>query len=87
MDNNLNGDAAVLNRVAEVFREVFDEPKLVVSPATSPDDLAEWDSVAQVKLIMTLEETFGVQFDEDAVLSFNTVGAFVNALKERGVAG
>jgi acyl carrier protein len=87
MENSVSGEAALLSRVADVFREVFDEPKLVVNPTTSPAELAEWDSIAQVKLVMTLEETFGVQFDEDEVLSFNTVGAFVDSLKARGVAG
>src|SRR5688572_25891351 len=58
MGDSLNGDAVLLSRVADVFREVFDQPKLDVKPTTSPNDLAAWDSVAQVKLVMALEETF-----------------------------
>jgi acyl carrier protein len=87
MQNSLNGEGALLARVADVFREVFDEPKLEVNPATSPAEIAEWDSVAQVKLVMAFEEAFGVQFDPDEVLSFTTAGAFVDSLKSHGVSG
>ena len=87
MGESLNGDAVLLSRVADVFREVFDQPKLVVKPTTSPNDLPAWDSVAQVKLVMALEETFGVEFDSEEVLGFSTAGAFVDSLKARGVSG
>jgi acyl carrier protein len=80
-------EAVLLNRVTGVFREVFDAPHLQVTPQTSANDLADWDSIAQVKLVMALEEAFGVQFDPDEVLTFSTAGAFVDSLKSRGVAG
>jgi acyl carrier protein len=87
MENSSNHDGVLLARVADLFREVFDEPKLVVTQATSTADIAEWDSVAHVKLVMVLEETFGLQLDPDEVLNLTTVGAFVNSLKARGIAG
>ena len=37
-------------------------------------DVADWDSVAHVKLILSLEEEFGIRFSEDEVSSIQTVG-------------
>jgi acyl carrier protein len=72
----------------EIFRQVFDDDGLVVTPDTSRHDVAEWDSVAHVKLILSLEEEFGIRFSEDEVTSVQTVGdllAAVETHKSRGV--
>jgi acyl carrier protein len=65
----------------EVFRQVFDDDGLVVTPATSRRDLADWDSVAHVKLILALEEEFGIRFSEDEVSAIETVGELLDAVE------
>jgi acyl carrier protein len=83
LEARLENDAVLLFRVAEVFREVFDEPALVVDRATSPDQIRDWDSVAQVKLMLALEETFETQLDADDVLRCRSVGEVVDCLQKR----
>jgi acyl carrier protein len=63
-----------------IFQEVFDDPQLTVTPATSSDDLAEWDSVAQVKLVLAIEEAFAVRFTSDDVSNIHSVGDFMTVL-------
>ena len=65
----------------EIFRQVFDDDGLVVAPNTSRRDVAEWDSVAHVKLILSLEEEFGIRFTEDEVTSMQTVGDLLGAIE------
>ena len=65
----------------EVFRQVFDDDGLVVTPATSRRDLADWDSVAHVKIILSLEEEFAIRFTEDEVSSIQTVGELLDAVE------
>ena len=65
----------------EVFRQVFDDDGLVVTPNTSRRDVADWDSVAHVKLILSLEEEFGIRFTEDEVSSMQTVGDLLGAVE------
>jgi len=65
----------------EIFRQVFDDDGLIVTPDTSRLDVAEWDSVAHVKLILSLEEEFGVRFTEDEVSSIQTVGELLGAIE------
>lgn len=72
--------AFVLQRV---FREVFDDEDMIVTPETRREDVEGWDSVAQVKLVLVVEEEFGVRFTEDEVSSMQTVGGFLNALQLR----
>jgi acyl carrier protein len=66
-----------------VFREVFDDPGLVLRPETGRDDIEGWDSVAQVKLVLAVEEEFGFQFDENEVSSIGTAGGFLNCIESR----
>jgi acyl carrier protein len=65
----------------EIFRQVFDDDRLTVTPDTDQRDVAGWDSVAHVKLILSLEEEFGIRFTEDEVSSMQTVGDLLAAIE------
>ncbi|MFZ1936111.1 MAG: acyl carrier protein [Thermoguttaceae bacterium] len=65
----------------ETFRQVFDDDGMVVTPDTRRRDVADWDSVAHVKLILSLEEEFGIRFSEDEVSSIQTVGELLDAVE------
>ena len=65
----------------DMFRQIFDDDGLVVTPATSRRDLADWDSVAHVKIILSLEEEFAIRFTEDEVSSIQTVGELLDAVE------
>jgi acyl carrier protein len=64
----------------EVFRQVFDDDA-PITPETNRQSVAGWDSVAQVKLILALEEEFGIRFTEDEVSSIESVGDFLRAIE------
>ena len=70
--------------VRRIFIEVFDNPDLHIDSNTSRDDIADWDSIAHLKIVLALEEMFGLEFDTDEVASIRTVGEFVRALRARG---
>jgi acyl carrier protein len=72
-----------LNRLNSIFQEVFDDPTLVVRPETSPSDIAGWDSLGQLKLVLAIEEAFGTQFTTDEAPDLHCVGDFMAALNRR----
>jgi acyl carrier protein len=67
--------------VQDVFRQVFDDDTLTIAADTSRGDVADWDSVAHVKIILSLEEEFAVRFSEDEVSSIQTVGDLLTAIE------
>jgi acyl carrier protein len=73
----------LLFEVQNIFREVFDDDEMTVTLETGSKDIDGWDSVAQVKLVLAVEERFGFQFSEDEVSSIKTVGGFVEAIERR----
>jgi acyl carrier protein len=50
-----------------IFREVLEDDSLQLSVNDSDATLPGWDSFAHVKLIIALEEEFGVKFSIDEV--------------------
>jgi acyl carrier protein len=66
----------------EIFRQVFDDDTLVVTAETGHSQIPDWDSVAQVKLILSLEEEFNVRFTEDEVSTLHTVGDILAAIEK-----
>jgi acyl carrier protein len=67
-------------RIRRVFREQFDDDQLEIWDEMSTCDLPAWDSLMQVKLLIALEEEFGVQFTTAEAAEMRSVGDFLSAL-------
>jgi acyl carrier protein len=72
-------------RIEKVFQEVFADDSLQVTDETSYETLPAWDSLAQVRLIVALEEEFGVKFTTDEVLEATSVEGIKSVLSAKGV--
>ena len=70
----------VLLKLRMVFRDVFDDDELEISMATSKGDIEDWDSVAQVKLVLSIQELFGIRFTTEEVSTMKSVGDFADAI-------
>ncbi|MFN7939194.1 MAG: acyl carrier protein [Bryobacteraceae bacterium] len=75
------------DRIQQAMREVFDNDNLVVTDDLSVDTFPDWDSLSQVKLIIALQEEFGVTFQTEEVLEATSVGKLKGLLASKGVAG
>ncbi|MEJ0099073.1 MAG: acyl carrier protein [Pseudomonadota bacterium] len=53
--------AEVQLKLQDVFRAVFDDDSLVLTDATTATDIAGWDSLQQVKIILHCEKAFGIR--------------------------
>ena len=47
------------DRLTVVFRDVFDDDAVVATAVLSAEDVEEWDSLANVRLFLALEQSFG----------------------------
>ena len=70
----------VLLSCSEIFKTVFSDPQLSISAATIASDIDEWDSLAQITLLMSMEQTFGIQFSLDEVEDLQNVGEIVELI-------
>ncbi|NLK97837.1 MAG: acyl carrier protein [Epulopiscium sp.] len=71
----------IMDIITTTIREVFDDESLVISESTGQNDIEEWDSLAQIRIILLLEREFGIKFDVEKVGTYSTVGDIFNAVK------
>ena len=71
------------SRIKNVMASVFEVDSSQINSDTSPDTLESWDSLKHMNLILALEEEFGVEFDDDDIISMISYKLIVLILKEK----
>lgn len=68
-------DGEILTRLADVARTTFAaDERLVITAATTADDVAGWDSLKHALFLMNVERDFGLEFDPAEVIDLESVG-------------
>ena len=70
-------------RLTEVFQDVFDEDSIEVTPELSAKDVDGWDSLAHIRMILTVEKAFKVKFSTSEIGKLANVGDLVTLIKAR----
>jgi acyl carrier protein len=70
----------VMQRVEEVFQDVFDSDQLTIGRETTAADVEGWDSLMHVRLVIAIEKAFQVRFTSSEVAALATVGGLVDLL-------
>jgi acyl carrier protein len=74
--------AEVINRLQNIFDDIFLEP-VKVSATTSARDVDEWDSLTHISLIVAVEKAFGIKFRVGEVEAADNVGQFADLICRR----
>ncbi len=68
----------ILEKLSDVFRDVFDDDDLALTRETTAADIEEWDSLNQIKLILGCEKTFDLRLKPREINSLQDIGAMVD---------
>ena len=71
----------VSRKAAACFRAVFPDLKAEDLPGANTKTVAAWDSVAQVTLLSSLSEEFGVDFDVEDFEKLDSYSLIVSHLR------
>ncbi|MCI8402815.1 MAG: acyl carrier protein [Lachnospiraceae bacterium] len=72
----------ILEKIQPIFRAIFDDEDLAVTVQTTAADVEDWDSFAQMQIVMGIEAMFGIGFSTDEVTEFGNVGDVVRTIKK-----
>lgn len=61
-------------QLQEVFQTVFADDSIKLTPQTTAHDIAQWDSVAHINLMFSIEQAFGIQFAGNELAEFSNIG-------------
>jgi len=67
-------EPAVYAKLTEIFREVFEDEKIVLSPQLTADQTRGWDSLRHVRLMLTVEKGFGIKIATSEMVRMKNVG-------------
>ena len=73
-----------LGRLNEVFKDVFDDDEIQITPETTAKDVEGWDSLTHVELVISVEKAFGVRFTSSELGDMKNVGDMLALLEARG---
>ncbi len=74
----------IYEKLNEIFRDIFDDEEIVVTPETNSDSIEDWDSLEHINLVVAIEKAFNMKFSMDEVTGMKDVGEMVEIIKERG---
>lgn len=69
-------------KLNKVFAEVFDDETLTVSDNTTVNDIEDWDSLAHLTLISSVEEAFSIEFNLNEISKFKNVGEMMSSIEK-----
>lgn len=70
-----------VSKIIEIFQDILDQEKGIINLKTTPTDIDEWDSVANINIIVSLEDEFGIKFKLKDVQEAKTVQDFVELVE------
>lgn len=76
-------EAQIYAKLDEVFRDVFDETSIQLSPTLSAKDVDGWDSLTHIRLILTTEKAFKIKFSTSDIGKLENVGDLVALIKSK----
>ncbi|GHV47196.1 acyl carrier protein [Clostridia bacterium] len=74
----------IMAKLTEVFRDVFDDEKIVITAGTTASDIEMWDSLNHITLIAAAEDVFGFRFKMSEVSGMQNVGEMAKIIRLRG---
>ena len=67
-----------VSSIIEIFNDILDLEEGQLTPESSPEDIDEWDSMANVNIIVALEEEFKIKFKLEDIQDAKVVNDFIN---------
>ena len=76
-------DAEIFHKLTDVLRRVFDDDRLVARPELTADDVDGWDSLTNIRFVLSVERTFGLRLTAGDVAGLRNIGDLARVIQQR----
>ena len=73
----------ILSELQPIFRDILDQPNLVITRDSSASTVEGWDSLTHVNLIWNIEQEFSVHFGLGELQDLKNVGDLIDVLERK----
>ena len=74
-----------LEEVQDIFRDVFDQPDLVVTRESSAYTIDGWDSLAHINLVTAIEKHYKIRFALGELQDLNNIGDMLDLIHRQNL--
>ena len=71
----------MLDRIRQIVADITQNDIASVTTDSNSQNLDGWDSLAQINIIVAIEEEFGVAFSAEEMHALNSVKKIIDALR------
>ncbi len=75
--------ASVFEQVQQIAADIFTMPLEEVRLESSPDTIENWDSLQHLNLVLTLEESFALEFTPEEIEHMHSVESITTLVQEK----
>ncbi len=73
----------ILARLQPIFRDVLENPSLIITAASSGKNVDGWDSLAHINLVSAIEHEFRIRFALGELEKLQNVGEMVGLIQTK----
>lgn len=66
--------STILAELQEIFRDVLDQPDLILTPQSNASTVEDWDSLAHINLVTAVEKRYKIKFALGELQDLKNVG-------------
>lgn len=67
-------------KLIKIFQDVFDNDNLKIEEETSAIDIAEWDSLTNIQLMLSIQKQFNIKFKIEEMMKQKNVGTLIDII-------
>ena len=73
----------IFDQLKIIFKKYFNNTKIIITEKTSAKNIKQWDSLAQIGLIILIEKKFKIRFSINEVEKLKNIGDMVDLIYEK----
>ena len=73
----------ILDKLQPIFQDIFEDDELLITVESNADTVEDWDSLAHIVLIFTIEQEFEIKFALGELEAMKNVGDMVELMQTK----
>jgi acyl carrier protein len=73
----------ILEQLQDIFRDVLDQPELVLTRESNAHNVEDWDSLAHINLVSSIEKHYKIKFALGELQELKNVGDMIDLIKAK----
>jgi acyl carrier protein len=76
----------ILEELQSIFREILDQPDLILTRQSNANNVEDWDSLAHINLVTAIEKRYKIKFALAELQDLKDVGDMIDLIEVKLVA-